>query len=122
MISAEGKRNFSGLECLDHQLRMLGAGCSDLLQILRVSVAFLLLFRNRDGNVAAVFHLVSQGLKASLKSGHADRRWAHVDATARLAKTEGATAAANFSGRDVGRRGSRSHNSFALAMGEKRHD
>src|ERR1700688_1257209 len=104
MISAEGKRNFSGLECLEHQLRMLGAGCSDLLQILRVSVAFFLLFRNRDGNVAAVFHLVSQGLKASLKSGHADRRWAHVGATARLAKIEGGLDDATFSAGEVGRR------------------
>ena len=102
MISAEGQRNFSGLERLDHQLRMLGAGRGDFLQILRVRVAFFLLFRHGDGDVAAVFDLVAERLEARFESGDADRRRSHVDAAARLAEIERHTDDANFSGRDVG--------------------
>src|SRR5262249_33517597 len=59
MVPPEGKRNFSGVERLDDQLSSLATGCGNFFQILGASVALFFLLRNRDCNVATIFHLMA---------------------------------------------------------------
>src|SRR5438270_13934009 len=55
MISAEYQWNHPLLQRLHHQLGFLDAGSSDLFQVLRIRIAVLLGFRNRNSNVSAIF-------------------------------------------------------------------
>src|SRR5277367_323131 len=88
MIAAQRDRDFVRLQRLDHELRMLGAGCGNLLQIFRMRITFLLLLSYGDSDVSAVLDDVSDRLKTRLEAGDADRRRPHIHAAARLAEVE----------------------------------
>ena len=105
VVAAQHQRNLAGFQRLQHQFGVLGAGGGDFFQILRVGSAFLLLFRDGDGNIAAVFDHVSQGFQARFQAGDAHRRRPHVDAAARLAKVERNADHADLLGSDAGGRG-----------------
>ena len=81
---------------------MLCTGCSDFLQIFRVGIAFLLLLRNGDGNIAAVFHHVAQGFETRLQPSNANSRRTHVYASAGLAQVKRNADNTNFLGADAG--------------------
>src|SRR5438045_9723386 len=81
---------------------MLCTGCSDFLQIFRVGIAFLLLLRNGDGDIAAVFHHVAQGFEPRLQPSNANSRRTHVYASAGLAQVKRNADNTNFLGADAG--------------------
>jgi len=66
-----------------------------------MGVAFGLLLGNGNGNIAAIFHLMSQRFQASLQTGHAHGGWTHIDAAARLPKVERHANYANLSRNDA---------------------
>ena len=88
VVSAQHQRNFAGFQRLQDQFGMLGAGGGDFLQILRMGSALLLLFGDRDGNIAAVFDDVADGLETGFEPGDTNRGRAHVHAAAGLAQIE----------------------------------
>jgi hypothetical protein len=122
MISAENQGNFAGFEGPQDQFRALGAGGRNLLEILRVGGAFLLLFRNGDGDIASILDDVANGFEARFESSDADGGWAHVDAAPRLAEVEGDSDDADLLGGDgtEGRVGSWRHFRWLLSMSPKR--
>jgi hypothetical protein len=65
VIAAQDERHLPGFERLEHQFGVLGAGGGDFFQIFRVRIAFLLLFGDGHGDVAAVFHHVSQSFESA---------------------------------------------------------
>ena len=106
VISAEARAALvPASSVLSTKFGVLGAGRGDFFQVLRVGGAFLFLFRDGDGDVAAVFHLVPQSFEARFKSGDAHRRRPHIDAAPRLPEVERDADDADFAARDVGRRG-----------------
>ena len=104
MVPPKSQGNLPRLERLDDQLRMLGTGGSNLLQILRVRVPFFLLLGNGDRDIAPVLNLVPKLFEPRFKSGDAHRRRPHVDAATRLAKVQRDPNHPNFLGSDVGGR------------------
>src|SRR5215471_15136709 len=91
---------------------MLRTGRSDFLQVLRVGRPFFFLLGNGYGDVPAIFHLMAESLKSGFKAGDTDCRWAHVDASARLAQVKRNTDNANLTSNVGG--SSSSHNRVAL--------
>src|SRR5215831_5746851 len=89
VIPAQHERDFPRFERFEHEVRALGAGGGDFLQIFRVGVAEFFLFGNGDRDVAAVLNDVADGFEAGLEAGDAHGGGAHVDTAARLAEVEG---------------------------------
>ena len=59
-------------------------------------VAFFLLLGNRNGDVAAIFHFMTESFKPRFESGHAHGRRPHIHAAPRLAEIEGNADDANL--------------------------
>src|SRR5262249_19815879 len=71
VVAAKDQRYFPAFQRLVHGLRMFGAGGGNFFQILGTRIAFLLLLRNSHGDIAAVFHYVSQSFQPRFQAGHA---------------------------------------------------
>ncbi len=78
VIAAEDEGEFPRFESLEHRFRVLGAGGGDFFEILCVWIAFLLLFGNGHGDVAAVFDYVSQRFQPRFQTGNAHGGRSHV--------------------------------------------
>jgi hypothetical protein len=101
VISAERQRNFSGLKSLDDEIGVLGAGGRDLLEILGVGLAGVLLFRDGNTDIAAVFDIVSELFELVLKPGDTDSGRPHIDTAARLTEIERDAKDANLLGNNA---------------------
>ena len=105
VVATEHERDFAGFERFHDQFGALGAGGGDFFQIFRVGGAFLFLFGDGDGDVAAVFDVVADGFEARFEAGDTNGRGAHVDAAARLAEIEWDADDADLLWGDAGERG-----------------
>ena len=74
MVSAKHERDLAGFKSLENKFGALGAGGGDFFQVFRVGGAFLLLFGNGDGDVAAVFDVVAERLRGELPGRQRARR------------------------------------------------
>ena len=102
VIAAQRDRHLAGFKCLQHEFGMLGARCSNFLQILGVWLAFFFLLGDSDRHIAAVFNHVTERLQPRFQAGNADSRWPHIHPAARLAQVEGNADDAYLLGRDAG--------------------
>src|SRR5579862_6441525 len=112
MIATEGERDFSQLQRFDYQLRVLGTGCRNFLQIFSMRVAFFLLLGDGHGNVATIFDFVAESFEARFESSNAHSRRAHVDTAAGLTEIKGNANDADFARNDGGGRRACSHHRF----------
>src|SRR3954463_8349157 len=88
MISAEYQWNHPLLQRLHHQLGFLDAGSSDLFQVLRVRIAVLLGFRNRNGDVSAIFDDKTERLELGFKPSNPDCGGSHIHTAPGLPQVE----------------------------------
>src|ERR1700733_5286767 len=102
MIATQSNRHLAGFQRLDHEFCMLGAGRSNLLQILCMRITFLLLLGNSDGYISGVFNNVSQRVESRLEAGNTKCGRLHIHAAARLTEVERNPNDANLPGRDAG--------------------
>src|SRR5277367_1704062 len=86
MIAAENQRGEIFVQGLLYSVSQALAGAGDFVQVARAFFAVGLLFRLWHGNVANIFHVAAELPQASLQTGHAQRRGAHVDAPAARAQ------------------------------------
>src|SRR5262249_11725394 len=116
--SAENQWDLAGFQGLEYEVSLLGAGCSDFLQIFRVRIAFLLLLRNSDSNVPPVFNNMPDLLEPRFEPRNANCRWSHVNTAARLTEIERDTDDTNFPASDACGSCSRDHHeSLSIFLG-----
>src|SRR5579872_2360497 len=104
MIAAQSDWNLARLQRFHDELRVLGAGRSNLLQILRVRIAFLFLLGNGHRNIPRVFDHVPQCLQPRFETSDAYCRGPHIHSAARLAQIERDADDANLARSDAGER------------------
>ena len=73
VVAPQDQRNLRRFQRLHHQFGVLGAGGSDLFQVLGGGLALLLLLGDGHGDIAGIFHHVSDGLQSRLQAGNAHR-------------------------------------------------
>ena len=101
MITAQNQRHLARLQSFQHQVSLLCAGRSDLLQILGVRIAFFFLLGDCDGYIPCVLDNVPQLFKPGLETGNANSGWPHINAAAGLAQVERHTNDADFLRRNI---------------------
>ena len=116
MVAAKHEGNLPCFEGLENEVGALGAGGGDFLQIFRVGRAFFFLLGKSDGNIAAVFDVMADGLEAGLESGDAHGGGTHVDAAAGLSQVKRHSDDANFARNDAAEFSGLSHSGSSCLL------